>query len=283
MPLAAVADQAGVKDQQDQAATAACAEWCRTFRKALGRLGDDRVLNTIVGIIQDTRNRMQEGFQSRPSKKLSKRARSSCRWHAFVWLRVQALAAVVQRLVCRRARLPADRRHWQRRGSDNSQPVPVAGCWRLGPTLFRGAVLRAGSCRRTKLSRSRGARPLRTSEPVMVAATKEDSMKLSTLTLALLLPLALVACERSAPPAPVVIGVPGPAGAPGATGNTGNTGNTGSAGSTGSTGETGARGTTGSTGTTGSQGSEGTQRAPGSSGAGTTVIVVPPAASAPRQ
>ena len=181
---------------------------------------------------------------------------------------------------------PVDRRYRQRRGPDTSRSVAAAGCRRLGPTLFRGAVLRAGSCRRLKLFPVNRVRPLRTTKPVMAAATKKDSMKLSTLTLALLLPLALVACEKSTPPAPVVIGVPGPAGATGATGNTGNTGNTGSAGttgSTGSTGDTGARGTTGSTGATGSQGSEGTQGAPGSSGAGTTVIVVPPAASAPRQ
>lgn len=115
---------------------------------------------------------------------------------------------------------------------------------------------------------------MRTTEPMVAAATKRDPMKLSTLTLALLLPLALVACDRSAPPAPVVIAVPGPAGATGATGATGSTGNTGN---TGSTGDTGAKGNTGS------QGFEGAKGNTGTSGAGTTVIIVPPAASAPLQ
>ncbi len=65
--------------------------------------------------------------------------------------------------------------------------------------------------------------------------------------------LALAACDKPTvvnTPAPVVV-VPGPAGPTGATGNTGATGSTGSTGATGTAGE------------------------------GTTVIVVPPAASAP--
>lgn len=89
------------------------------------------------------------------------------------------------------------------------------------------------------------------------------------LWLALPAALALVACDRptvvNVPPAPVT--VPGPAGATGATGSTGSTGSTGATGSTGSTGQPGDTGATGATGRTGS---------------GTTVIVVPPAASAPN-
>ena len=84
--------------------------------------------------------------------------------------------------------------------------------------------------------------------------------------LALLAAVSLTACDRPTvinnPTTPVA--VPGPAGATGATGSTGATGNTGN------TGYTGATGNTGSTGAT------------GKSGDGTTVIVVPPAASAPN-
>ncbi len=77
---------------------------------------------------------------------------------------------------------------------------------------------------------------------------------------------ALSACQKSevVPPAPSVIvlpGEPGASGATGATGATGSMGATGSPGYTGATGETGARGEAGK--------------------GGTTVIVVPPAASAP--
>jgi hypothetical protein len=72
--------------------------------------------------------------------------------------------------------------------------------------------------------------------------------------LALVTTLGLAACDRqpiivNAPPA--VVAVPGPAGPQGATGNTGNTGNTGSTGEAGKAAES------------------------------TTVIVMPPAASAP--
>lgn len=87
--------------------------------------------------------------------------------------------------------------------------------------------------------------------------------------LALLAAVSLTACDRPTvinnPTTPVA--VPGPAGATGATGDTGSTGATGN---TGNTGYTGATGNTGNTGAT------------GKSGEGTTVIVVPPAASAPN-
>lgn len=74
---------------------------------------------------------------------------------------------------------------------------------------------------------------------------------------------ALAACQKSevapSPPPPVVVTtVPGPAGATGATGATGANGATGSTGSMGATGEQGATGRGGS-----------------------TVIIVPPPASAP--
>ena len=78
-------------------------------------------------------------------------------------------------------------------------------------------------------------------------------MKPILLSITLLSLLSLSACDRptvvNVPPATVA--VPGPAGPTGATGATGNTGSTGSTGSTGRPGD------------------------------GTTVIVIPPAASAP--
>jgi hypothetical protein len=83
---------------------------------------------------------------------------------------------------------------------------------------------------------------------------------------ALFAALTLAACDKPATvivPGPAVA-VPGPAGPTGATGATGGTGATGSTGNTGDTGYTGATGATGKT------------------GEGTTVIVVPPAASAPK-
>jgi hypothetical protein len=93
-------------------------------------------------------------------------------------------------------------------------------------------------------------------------------MKLSITTLTLLAAFGLAACDRPTvinnPTTPVA--VPGPAGATGATGDTGATGNTGNTGYTGSTGATGNTGNTGAT---------------GKPGDGTTVIVLPPAASAP--
>jgi hypothetical protein len=81
-------------------------------------------------------------------------------------------------------------------------------------------------------------------------------MKTALLLLAMLGAAGLTACERNAPVV-VPVAVPGPTGATGATGATG------SEGATGATGTEGAKGTT------------------GQPGEGTTVIVVPPAASAP--
>ena len=92
-------------------------------------------------------------------------------------------------------------------------------------------------------------------------------MKTVLLIPAVLAALTLAACDKPTVvnvPA-TTVAVPGPAGPTGATGNTGATGSTGS---TGATGYDGAKGSTGATGATG----EGN----------TTVIVVPPAASAPR-
>jgi hypothetical protein len=71
--------------------------------------------------------------------------------------------------------------------------------------------------------------------------------------------VALGACNP-----PAVVNVPAPA--PGPVGPTGATGDTGSTGNTGNTGSTGATGAVGASGPTGD---------------GTTVIVIPPAASAP--
>ncbi len=84
-------------------------------------------------------------------------------------------------------------------------------------------------------------------------------MKHALIYLALTTAVGLSACQKTETPAvaPVVV-VPGPAGATGATGATGMPG---------STGYTGATGDTGATGRTGGN---------------TTVIVVPPAASAPN-
>lgn len=83
-------------------------------------------------------------------------------------------------------------------------------------------------------------------------------MKVSILVSAVLVALALSACDR--PTAQVVtVPVPGPAGATGATGSTGAVGDTGNTGSTGSTGSTGATGATGDRGKTG----------------GDTVVIVP--------
>ncbi len=73
--------------------------------------------------------------------------------------------------------------------------------------------------------------------------------------------VALGACNP-----PTVVNMPAPAPAPGPAGPTGATGDTGSTGNTGNTGNTGATGAVGAAGPTGD---------------GTTVIVVPPAASAP--
>lgn len=91
-------------------------------------------------------------------------------------------------------------------------------------------------------------------------------MNRSLLISALVAAFSLAACERPTVvnvPA-VAVAVPGPAGPTGATGATGATGNTGSTGSAGSPGFDGNKGDTGKT------------------GGNTTVIVIPPAASAPQ-
>ena len=77
---------------------------------------------------------------------------------------------------------------------------------------------------------------------------------LTTLLCGAALAVSLAGCQKNdAPPPPVVVTVPGPTGATGATGSTGNTGDTGATGRTGNT------------------------------GGDTTVIVVPPPASAPQR
>lgn len=95
-------------------------------------------------------------------------------------------------------------------------------------------------------------------------------MNPSMLMLALVATLSLGACEKAPP---TVINMPppaaGPAGPPGATG------------STGATGDTGSTGNQGNQGTTGTPGYDGVKGDAGKPGDGTTVIVVPPAASAP--
>ena len=93
-------------------------------------------------------------------------------------------------------------------------------------------------------------------------------MNRSMLIAALLATLSLAACEKptvvNVPATPVA--VPGPAGPQGATGGQG---------------ATGTQGASGDVGATGSMGATGSQGATGKSGDGTTVIVMPPAASAP--
>lgn len=110
-----------------------------------------------------------------------------------------------------------------------------------------------------------------------VTHPKEQPMKLSKLLLLLSAAAALAACDR---PSPTVVNVPPPAGAvPGPPGPQGATG------STGSTGNTGSQGNQGNDGLKGNQGNQGTQGNTGNTGKpgeGTTVIVVPPAASAPN-
>jgi hypothetical protein len=96
-------------------------------------------------------------------------------------------------------------------------------------------------------------------------------MNYSIVLSAVLMAVALSACDKPTvvAPAVVTVPVPGPAGPTGATGATGSTGSTGSTGYTGATGDTGATGTTGDTGAAGETGKTG----------GDTVIVVP---NAPR-
>lgn len=96
-------------------------------------------------------------------------------------------------------------------------------------------------------------------------------MKPSTLMLVLFAAAAATACDRPNPtiinvPSPAPEVVPGPPGPQGATGTQGSQGNQGNQGNDGLKGNQGAQGNTGNT---------------GRPGEGTTVIVVPPAASAP--
>ena len=115
----------------------------------------------------------------------------------------------------------------------------------------------------------------------LLVDTKGFPMNRSIWIAALIVPLSLVACDRPtvvtspalvAVPGPAVevpgpaVAVPGPAGPQGATGMQGNEGNTGN---------------TGATGTQGMEGNKGNKGDTGRSGDSTTVIVVPPAASAP--
>ncbi len=81
-------------------------------------------------------------------------------------------------------------------------------------------------------------------------------MNHSILISALFAALALTACEKQ----PTVVNVPTPATVPGPAGPTG---------------------ATGATGSQGYQGNDGNKGATGAPGSGTTLIVVPPAASAP--
>ena len=98
-------------------------------------------------------------------------------------------------------------------------------------------------------------------------------MNRSILISALLAALSLTACDK-----PTVVNtatpvaVPGPAGPTGATGSQGNEGSKGAVGNQGNQGNQGNEGSAGATGMTGKT---------GKSGDGTTVIVMPPAASAP--
>lgn len=75
-------------------------------------------------------------------------------------------------------------------------------------------------------------------------------MKYSVVFSALLMALALSACDKPAvvTPTVVTVPVPGPAGPTGATGSTGQTGTTGEAGSAGEKGNAGATGEAGKTG-----------------------------------
>jgi Collagen triple helix repeat (20 copies) len=102
-------------------------------------------------------------------------------------------------------------------------------------------------------------------------------MNRSMLMCALLAALSLGACDKPPTvvnvPAPVVVA--GPAGPQGAAGDQGKPGAQGNQGNQGNDGTKGSQGSDGSTGSTGATG------AAGKAGDGTTVIVMPPAASAP--
>jgi hypothetical protein len=113
---------------------------------------------------------------------------------------------------------------------------------------------------------------------VFVKQSKGFLMKYSMMFSAVLMALALNACDRPTvvvPAATVTVPVPGPAGPTGAAGSTGTTGATGSTGDTGAKGYTGTPGSTGTAGATGSTGDTGAQGQRGKTG-GDTVIVVPP-------
>jgi hypothetical protein len=106
-----------------------------------------------------------------------------------------------------------------------------------------------------------------------VKLSNGDLMKYSIVFSAVVMALALSACDRPTvvtPAAVVTVPVPGPAGP---TGDTGATGATGATGIVGDTGATGAPGTVGDTGATGYTGATGERGKTG----GDTVIVVPAA------
>jgi hypothetical protein len=116
----------------------------------------------------------------------------------------------------------------------------------------------------------------------LVKQSKGILMKYPIVFSAVVMALALSACDKPTvvtPAAVVTVPVPGPAGPTGATGATGSAGDTGATGSTGSTGYTGATGSTGSTGNTGATGSSGDTGATGERGktGGDTVVIIPPA------
>ncbi|AKU12158.1 Merozoite surface protein 1 (MSP1) C-terminus [Azoarcus sp. CIB] len=175
----------------------------------------------------------------------------------------------------------------------------------FGRSLCRNRTVRGGAGRPTRgvvfASERSGARKSRIfkshvqltanlpKRAVVDQHSRGIQMKYAIIFSAVVMGLALSACEKSTvvtpAPAPAPAPVPGPAGpagAPGATGMTGQmgaTGSTGSTGDTGSTGYTGAQGSTGGTGATGSTGDTGAQGERGKTG-GDTVIVVPPPAPA---
>jgi len=93
--------------------------------------------------------------------------------------------------------------------------------------------------------------------------------------LALFAASTLAACQPEVVNVPVPVATPGPAGPTGATGSQGNDG------STGAKGNQGNQGNDGNTGATGMQGNDGMQGDKGRTGGNTTLIIVPPAASAP--
>ena len=96
---------------------------------------------------------------------------------------------------------------------------------------------------------------------ITLAPCRPFQARVALLTAAVLATLALAACDRPATVVvPAVVTVPGPAGPAG---------------------ETGAQGNQGNQGAMGMQGNDGNQGAMGKPGGGTTVIVVPPGASAP--